>query len=252
MALANGIGRRGFMAASAAAGAIGLMPHDLLAATPRQGGTLTAGIGDFAATDSLDPTLYSTYFQLFLFRQLRNNLIEVGPGGVLVPELAESWSGSSDARTWVFQLRKGVTFHDGREFTAADAVYSINLHRVKGTTSSAAPVLKPVTDIKATGKYELTIVLSDGNVGFPDLMTLETLTIVPDGDKDFAKGNGTGGYILESFEPGVKSVVKRNPNYWKQGRAHFDSVEMIAIKDGLRPGWRRWSPARSTPAISST
>ncbi len=231
MAFSNGIGRRGFIAASAAAGAIGLMPHDLLAATPRQGGTLTAGIGDFAATDSLDPTLYSTYFQLFLFRQLRNNLIEVGPGGVLVPELAESWSGSSDARTWVFQLRKGVTFHDGREFTAADAVYSINLHRVKGTTSSAAPVLKPVTDVKATGKYELTIVLADGNVGFPDLMTLETLTIVPDGDKDFSKGNGTGGYILESFEPGVKSVVKRNPNYWKQGRAHFDSVEMIAIKD---------------------
>ncbi|MCB8877474.1 ABC transporter substrate-binding protein [Acidisoma silvae] len=201
------------------------------AAVPQNGGTLRVGVGDFAATDNLNPTLYSTYFQLFLFRQLRNNLIEVGPGGALVPELAESWSGSSDAKTWVFKLRQGVSFHDGRPFTADDAVYSINLHRVKGTTSTAAPILKPVLDIKATGKYELTIVLSSGDVGFPSLMTLETLTMVPNGETDFNKGIGTGGYILESFQPGVKSVVKRNPNYWKQGRAHFDSVEMLAIKD---------------------
>lgn len=225
------LGRRGFMAGTAAAGLAGLTSQRALAAIPRQGGTLRVGVGDFAATDVLDPTLYATYFQLFLFRQLRNNLIEFGPGGVLVPELAESWAGSADARTWVFKLRQGVSFHDGGEFTAADAVYSINLHRVKGTTSSAAPVLKPVTDVKATGKYELTIVLSDGNVGFPDLMTLETLVMVQNNDKDFNKGIGTGGYILETFEPGVKSVVKRNPNYWKPGRAHFDSVEMLAIKD---------------------
>jgi peptide/nickel transport system substrate-binding protein len=232
MAFSMGIGRRSLLAGSvAAAGAIALAPRRLLAATPKQGGTLRVGIGDFAATDSINPTLYSTYFQLFLFRQLRNNLIEFGPGGVLVPELALSWEGSSDAKTWVFKLRQDVTFHDGRPLTAEDAVYSLNLHRVKGTTSSAAPVLKPIADVKATGKYELTVVLSEGNVGFPDLMTLETLGIVPNGETDFAKGIGTGGYMLESFEPGVKSVVKRNPNYWKQGRAHFDSVEMIAIKD---------------------
>lgn len=232
MSLITGIGRREFLIGSAAAaGALGLMPRRLRAAEPQKGGTIKVGVGDFASTDSLDPAMYETYFQLFLFRQLRNNLIEFGPGGVLVPELAESWEGSSDARTWVFKLREGVTFHDGREFTAEDAVYSINRHRVEGTTSSAAPILKPVTDVKATGKHELTIVLNDGNVGFPDIMTLETLGIVPNGETDFAKGIGTGGYMLESFEPGVKSVTKRNPNYWKPDRAHFDAVEMIAIKD---------------------
>ena len=55
--------------------------------------------------------------------------------------------------------------------------------------------------------------------------------MVPDGTLDFSDGIGTGGYMLERFEPGVNSRVKRNPNYWKAGRAHFDAVEMIAIKD---------------------
>lgn len=232
MAFSNGIGRRDFLIGSAAAaGAIGLMPRRLMAETPKKGGTLRVGIGDFAAVDSLDPALYSTYFQLFIFRQLYNNLIEFGPGGVLVPELAESWEGSADAKTWVFKLRQGVTFHDGSEFTAEDAVYSLNRHRAEGTTSSAAPILKPVSEVKATGKYELTIVLKDGNVSFPDIMTLETLGMIKNGTTDFSKGIGTGGYMLVSLEPGVKSVVKRNPNYWKAGRAHFDAVEMICIKD---------------------
>lgn len=232
MAFSNGIGRREFLIGSAAAaGMVGLMPRKLFAATPKKGGTLKVGVGDFAATDSLDPAMYETYFQLFLFRQLRNNLIEFGPGGVLVPELAESWEGSADAKTWVFKLRTGVTFHNGKEFDAEDAAYSLNRHRIEGTTSSAAPILKPVLDIKATGKHELTVTLKDGNVGFPDIMTLETLGMVPKDETDFAKGIGTGGYMLVSFEPGVKSVVKRNPNYWKADRAHFDSIEMIAIKD---------------------
>ena len=45
------------------------------------------------------------------------------------------------------------------------------------------------------------------------------------------QGIGTGGYILEEFKPGVGAFAKRNPNYWKSGRAHFDEVETIGILD---------------------
>ena len=44
-------------------------------------------------------------------------------------------------------------------------------------------------------------------------------------------GVGTGGYVLENFDPGVRTSLKRNPNYWKEGRAHFDSAEVLAIID---------------------
>jgi peptide/nickel transport system substrate-binding protein len=57
------------------------------------------------------------------------------------------------------------------------------------------------------------------------------LGIFSAGTTDFDKGIGSGGYILENFETGVRSITKRNPNYWKKGRAHFDEVECISIAD---------------------
>src|SRR5262249_26393895 len=56
------------------------------------------------------------------------------------------------------------------------------------------------------------------------------LTIVPL-DTDLNKGVGTGAYILQEFQPGVRSLVRRNPNYWKQGHAHFDEVETFNVTD---------------------
>jgi len=62
-------------------------------------------------------------------------------------------------------------------------------------------------------------------------MALFAILIVPKGTKDFSDGMGTGPYILDTFESGVRSLVKRNPNYWKEGRGHFDEVEMLGISD---------------------
>ncbi len=163
--------------------------------------------------------------------QLRNNLIEVGPGGVIVPELAESWEASDDQKTWVFKIRQGVDFHNGNALTAVDVVYSINLHRGDDTKSAIKSLLGEVVDVAATGSHEVTVVLSAPNAGFDSIMSVYALAIVPDGETSFDAGVGTGGYILESFEPGTKSVVRKNPNYWKEGRAHFDSIEILAIAD---------------------
>jgi len=52
-----------------------------------------------------------------------------------------------------------------------------------------------------------------------------------DGAIDALSGIGTGGYILENFEPGVRAVSKRNPNYFKENSAHFDEIELLSILD---------------------
>ena len=201
------------------------------AAAPKQGGTLRLGMADFATTDSLDPALSDTRMQLHMTWQLRNNLVEVGPGGSLHPELAESWEGSDDAAQWVFKLRKGIAFHDGKPFGPEDVIYSMNLHTKEDSKSSAKPFVAQIADMKKTAPDEITFTLASGNQDFPAILGLYNLCIVPDGTVDFNQGIGTGGYLLESFEPGVGARVKRNPNYWKEGRAHFDGVEIIAIKD---------------------
>lgn len=55
--------------------------------------------------------------------------------------------------------------------------------------------------------------------------------MMPAGTTNFDEGIGTGGYKLVEFEPGVRLFAKRNPNYWKEGRAHFDEVQITSIAD---------------------
>ncbi|MFQ5434058.1 MAG: ABC transporter substrate-binding protein, partial [Anaerolineae bacterium] len=75
--------------------------------------------------------------------------------------------------------------------------------------------------------------MKTGNADFPFIVSDYHLSILPskDGKADAATGIGTGGYTLESFDPGVRTSVKRFPNYWKSGRAHFDEAELLSIID---------------------
>lgn len=73
-----------------------------------------------------------------------------------------------------------------------------------------------------------------GDADFPFLLSDYHLNICPansDGTIDWQSGVGTGGYALLKHEPGVRTVTKRNPNYWKTGVAHVDEVELIQIGD---------------------
>ena len=214
-----------------AAALLGVSGQPLRAATPSQGGTLRLGIGSFDSGETLDPQATETKFMQNLQWQLRNNLIEVGAGGVLVPELATSWDSNEDLTVWTFKLREGVEFHNGKTMDADDVVFSINLHRGDSSTSQVKALAAVISDVQATAPNEVTITLGAGNAGFPAVLSLTCMYIVPADDMNFDAGIGTGPYILESYEPGVKSVVRKNPNYWKEGRAHFDSVEMLALRD---------------------
>ncbi|WP_324753455.1 ABC transporter substrate-binding protein [Roseovarius sp. Pro17] len=226
--------RRGLLLGAGALGAtavLGLSGQPLRAATPSQGGTLRLGIGSFDSGETLDPQVNETKFMQNLQWQLRNNLIEIGAGGVLVPELATSWESNDDLTVWTFKLRQGVEFHNGKTMDADDVVFSINLHRGEQSISQTKTLAAVMKDVQATAPDEVTITLHGPNAGFPPVLALTTMTIVPADDMNFDAGIGTGGYILETYEPGIKSIVTKNPNYWKSDRAHFDSIHMLAIRD---------------------
>lgn len=212
---------------------LGLRPGRVLAqdASPRKGGTFRVAVADFDTAETLDPQLNESRFMMQLQYQLRNCLIEVGPGGTLIPELATEWDSNDDLTEWTFKLRKGVEFHNAKTMDADDVVFSLNLHRGPDTVSETKALFEPVTDIRATAPDEVKVTLEAPNSGFPALLSMVTMLIVPADDHDFDKGIGTGGYVLDSYEPGVASRATRFANYWKEGRAHFDVVEVKAISD---------------------
>ena len=143
----------------------------VFAAAPKRGGRLRIAVYDFSTADTLNPTSGSGSGLWGLGYQLKNNLVEEGPGGTLLPELAESWEASADAATWTFKIRKGVEFHNGKSLTAEDVIASINHHRGEKTKSAGKAILSPVKDIKADGKHIVVFTLDSGNADFPAVLT---------------------------------------------------------------------------------
>jgi peptide/nickel transport system substrate-binding protein len=227
--------RRGLLQATAAAALISAMPSRSHAqSSPKRGGLLRIGHSGGATSDSLDPATYAAGpVVTAMLGGVCNNLAEVDADGKIVPELAESMEPSPDAKVWTFKLRKGVTFSNGKPLTPEDVIASFNHHRAKDSTSGAKAILSEVVDIRKAGEA-VVFELKSGNADFPFLTAEYQFVIMPantDGTLDWKSGIGTGGYTLESHEPGVRIKLKRRSDYWKADHAWFDEVELLTIND---------------------
>ena len=233
------ISRREFVQLAVAAGvtvaAANTMFASAVRAEPKKGGTLKVGISHGATTDTLDPGLYPDQFTgTALWGTLANSLTEIDSKGAVIPDLAESFEPSDGAKKWVFKVRKGATFHNGKEVTADDVVASLMHHRGENSKSAAKSLLASITSLKSDGPATVVFELDGGNADFPYTLSDYHMPIMPkkdDGSADWESGIRTGAYMLEKFEPGVKATFKKNPNYFKADKGWFDAIECLSIKD---------------------
>lgn len=228
------IDRRSFIMSALAAGVTLPSAMSLAtraeAATPKMGGMLRSAMGYGSTTDVMDPANSENGFMQAVQFARGNHLTEVSNTGELIGELAESFEPSNNAATWVFNLRKGVEFHNGKTLTPEDVIATFNRHRAEDSKSAAKGLITAVKDIRKDGDNQVIFELEAGNADFPFIVSDYHLMIQPEGG-DNQGTTGTGGYILESFEPGVRAAFKRNPNYWKEGAAHFEAVEFLSVLD---------------------
>src|SRR5215472_11860893 len=202
-------------------------------AAPKPGGSFKMALGHGATTDSLDPATYPDQFTGTVgWGSIANSLTVVDYKGDIQLDLAESVEHSDDAKQWIFKLRKGVTFHNGKTVTSTDVVESFRWHMGKDSKSAAKSLLQDVTDIKADGPETTVFTLKSGSADFPYIASDYHIPIMPakdGGGVDWQSGIRTGPYVLEKFEPGVRATMKRNPNYY--GKTYFDDVEILSIID---------------------
>ncbi len=202
-----------------------------LAAAPKKGGSLRVGISWGATSNNLDPGAAVDNYMFAVNLTLRSLLAQVDEHGNVAADLAESFEPSNGAKTWAVKLRKGVTFHNGKDLTANDVVASVRHHTGPDTKSAMKATAKQIADVKADGDHVI-FNLSGGNADFPYVLGEHRLSIMPakeNGEVDWQSGIGTGPYMLEKFEPGSITRAKRNPNYFRE--TWFDDVSLLSIID---------------------
>jgi len=222
--------RRDVLALLAAGGAASLAVPTF-ASTPRRGGRIKVAGATAALSDTLDPAKCSNHTDYIRSCMFYNGLTSLDGSLTPQPALAEEFS-TKDAKTWVFKLRQGVTFHDGKPFTSADVVYSLMRHKDPSTGSKAKVLADQIEEVKANGPHEVTIRLAAPNADLPAILGTWHFHILREGITDVnahLAGIGTGPYKLKEFKPGVRSVAVRNENYWKPNRPYLDEIEYVGI-----------------------
>jgi peptide/nickel transport system substrate-binding protein len=212
------------------AGSLAAVATSAHAETPRKGGRIKVAGSTSGVSDTLDPAKQANYTDYVRGYMFYNGLTVLDGSLTPQPSLAEEFT-TKDAKTWVFKLRKGVTFHDGKPLTPQDVVFSMMRHKNPATGSKAKVLADQIEDVTATGPNEVTFRLTSPNADLPAILGTFHFHIVKDGTTDFTAGIGTGPYKVKEFKPGVRSIAVRNDNYWKPGRPYLDEIEYVGISD---------------------
>jgi ABC-type transport system substrate-binding protein len=195
-------------------------------------GSLT--FGSLGLLANLDPHVVGGTVWRKTLPLIYDRLLGYDAAGKLVGLLAESWSFASPTELAV-ALRRGVTFHGGQAFSAADVVASFE--RIRDPAAGAS-LRATVQDVKVAAKDAHTVVftLPEPSASFPNVLAVEEAAIV---SKDWLAtkpnlaltANGTGPFKLEQFDPKVETRLVRNDAYYVAGLPKLQRIVQRAIAD---------------------
>src|SRR5579859_2301494 len=219
-------------AAAAAAAAATSTSTTSTSGQPRSGGKLVAAkLGDVA---NLDGHYWSPNGGLHVWLSY-DTLARYDQSLTPQPQLAESWDVSSDLKQITVNLRKGVTFHSGREFNADDVIW--NLTRAldpKITVGIIGGFFAPGVTFAAKDKNR---VLLQSPQPWPTVFDMFHVVQMLDKENTDVASNkqtkavGTGPFVFQEWRQGESMRFTRNPNYWQSGHPYLDEIVVNVRKD---------------------
>jgi peptide/nickel transport system substrate-binding protein len=232
------------VSAAAASSMAGIFrPRKALAANIQRGGTIKVATGIQKVTH---PAQFSWVEPTNIMRQVAEYLTYTDKDNITHPYLLENWQASDDLKTWTLNLRQGIKFNNGDEFTADDVVFSMNQWLNKDVGSSLLGMMGGYLDasaIEKVGKYQVKLNLKKAEIAVPEhlfhypAMVLNHRTF----EGDFVKApHGTGPYTLEVYRESERAVLKRRNDYWQMGAddqplPYMDGFEFVDMGDEMAP-----------------
>jgi len=215
-------------------------------AQPRRGGDFVF----YSSSDvrTLDPHLAYDVLSTTGIKLIFDGLLDYDYDAKLVPSLAESMPDMLEEGKLVrFRLRRNVYFHNNRPFQAQDVKWSIEhmLHPDKGSPAYPFFTLieglqdfrdkraQHIRGIRVVDTYTIDFRLTQPDQTFLHAMAMTFAHPVPSEHYGNPKNNvtrkpiGTGPFILDSWEPGVRMIFRRNPRYWKQGTPYVERMVFL-------------------------
>src|SRR4029453_16728546 len=204
-----------------------------------KGGTIIWAVHE--GMPDFDIHYQGTYIAAQPIGPLYNGLLtfDVYDNEKIVGDLAERWEITEDGKQITFALRKGVKFHDGSDFTCADAKYSLEkLTDPKRATPGFVTIMGNVFDAAAClDDFTLVLSLKEPSAALLTMLAGAHAVMMQAGiaervdRKDPKFLVGTGPFKFKSYTPGVDFRAERNPNYWKPGLPHIDGYQAVVMED---------------------
>jgi peptide/nickel transport system substrate-binding protein len=204
----------------------------------------TVRIGNQGDALSMDPHSLNETTQLSVTGNVYEPLVDRDQNLQLKPGLATSWKQISPT-VWRFELRKGVTFHDGSPFTADDVVFSFA--RGSGEGSDMKTYTNDLKEVRKVNDFAVDFETKTPFPILPDLFSFFYIMSKDWAEKNQAtrpvdrrkgienaasfKANGTGPFRLRERQPNVKTTFERNANYWGKIEGNVQRVEYTPISN---------------------
>ena len=185
---------------------------------------------------SLDPAWAITTIEGVIIQNIYETLINVESDFSFTPALATSWEASDDLTSYTFNLRKGVKFHHGKDFTAEDVLFTFNRHLDPEVETNMFVVLGESLDkVVAVDDYTVRFDFKSPQGFLLDILSGNSGAHIIPADADLDRMNtdapGTGAFILDEWLVGERATLVRNPDYWEEGRPYLDEVVVLGIPE---------------------
>ncbi|MCW3475354.1 ABC transporter substrate-binding protein [Limobrevibacterium gyesilva] len=205
----------------------------------------------------LDPHVATAFSTALIDSNIYEGLTAVDTDLRTVPSLAESWTVSPDGLTYVFRLRAGATFHNGRAVTPQDIIANIERVRDPKTASPFASRFTGIKGMEAVGANELRLTLDAPSA--PLLSQLATLAIVaPEAAATLGRVPvGTGPFRFKEWVPDTYITLERNPAYWEKGLPYLGGLKFNIVPEsatreaGIASGTYRLMPVVDAAAAAA-
>ena len=194
----------------------------------------------------LDPHIITSFSSHRRVDLLYNKLVRHNENLEIVPDLSESLE-IPDNVTYIFNLRKGVKFHDGSEMTAVDVVFSLNRILDPKTASPGRSYIASIKSIETLGTYKVKVTLTAPLASFLEGLATNNCAIVSKAAVE-KNGNlqkvvvGTGAFMLKEWVPDNSMTLVKNPVYFEKGAPYLDKVifriipEQASLLAGVKSG----------------